>query len=99
MTYQVKITAFANNAAKQLNPEIKKAAKAALKELAENPSLGKELQTELSGFWFYRFLRYRIVYKADTQKKIIIVWAIGHRRDIYETMSEHLHSLSPEESK
>jgi mRNA interferase RelE/StbE len=99
MTFQVKITAFANNAAKQLNPEIKKAAKAALKELAENPYLGKELQTELSGFWSYRFLRYRIVYKTDTQKKIIIVWAIGHRRDIYETMSEHVQSFSPEESK
>lgn len=92
MTYQVKITAFANNAARNLNPEIKKAAKAALQKLAENPLLGKELQTELSGFWSYRFLRYRIVYKADTQKKNIIVWAIGHRRDIYETMSEHVQS-------
>ena len=99
MTYQVKITAFANNAAKKLNPEIKKTAKAALKKLAENPYLGKELQTELSGFWSYRFMRYRIVYKADTQKKIIIVWAIGHRRDIYETISEHVQSFSPEESK
>ncbi len=94
MTYQVKITAFANNAAKKLSPEIKRAAKAALKELAENHYLGKELQTELSGFWYFRFLRYRIVFKADTQKKIIIVWAIGHRRDIYETMSEHIQSLS-----
>lgn len=99
MAYQVKITAFANNAAKKLNPEIKKAAKAALKELAENPYLGKELQTELSGFWSYRLLRYRIVFKANTQKKNIIVWAIGHRRDIYETMSEHIQSFSPDEPK
>jgi mRNA interferase RelE/StbE len=99
MTYQVKITGFVNNAAKKLNPEIKKAAKAALKELAKNPSLGKELQTELSGFWSYRFLRYRIVFKVYTQKKLIIVWAIGHRRDIYETMNEHIQSFSPNESK
>jgi mRNA interferase RelE/StbE len=69
------------------------------KELAQNPYLGKELQAELSGFWSYRFQRYRIVFKADTQKKIIIVWAIGHRRDIYETMSEHVLSFSPEESE
>ena len=99
MTYQVKITVFANNAAKKLSPEIKKAAKTALKELAENPYLGKELQAELSGFWSFRFLRYRIVYKADTQKKIIIVWAIGRRRDIYETMSEHILGVSPEETE
>ena len=91
MTYQVKITACANNAAKKLNPEIKKAAKLALRELAENPYLGKEMQTELSGFWSYRFLRYRIIFKADVRRKRIIVWAIGHRRDIYETMSEHIH--------
>ncbi len=99
MTYQVKITGSANNSAKKLSPEVKKAAKAALRELAENPFLGKELQVELSGFWTYRFLRYRIVFKTDIQKKIIIVWAIGHRRDIYETMSEHIPFFSSEESK
>ena len=97
MVYQVKITAFANDAAKKLSPEIKKAAKAALRDLAENPYLGKELQSELSGYWSCRFLRYRIVYKADTQKKILIVYAIGRRRDIYETLSEHLSSFPPEE--
>jgi len=99
MTYQVKLTTFANNAAGRLSPEIKKAARAPLKELAENPFLGKELQAELSGFWSHRFLRYRIVYKTDVEKKIIIVWAIGHRRDIYETMSEHFLGFSQSDSK
>ncbi len=96
MIYQVKLTVSANDVAKKLNPEIKKLAKKALKELAKDPFLGKELQTELSGFWSYRFLRYRIIYKADIQKKIIIIWAIGRRRDIYETLSEHLQSFSTE---
>jgi mRNA interferase RelE/StbE len=94
MSFQGKLTVSASNVAKKLNPEIKKVAKKALKELAKDPFLGKELQTELSGFWSYRFLRYRIIYKADIQKKIIIVWAIGHRRDVYETLSEHIQSLS-----
>lgn len=96
MLYQVKITSFANDIAKRLSSEIKKAAKAAFKELAENPYLGKELQTELSGFWSYRFLRYRIVYKVDRQEKTIIVWAIGHRRDIYETINDHMRNISGE---
>jgi len=90
MKYQVKITAYANSQAKKLNPEVKKAARDALRELAENPYLGKELQRELSGFWSYRFLRYRIVYQADPEEKTIIIWAIGHRRDIYETFGNHL---------
>ncbi|MBN1932252.1 MAG: type II toxin-antitoxin system RelE/ParE family toxin [Desulfobacterales bacterium] len=93
MVYRAKITPFANKEAKKLNPEVKRAAKAALKELAQNPYLGKELQHELSGFRSYRFLRYRIIYKADTEKKIIIVWAIGHRHDIYETFGNHLLSV------
>jgi mRNA interferase RelE/StbE len=90
MTYKVKISSFANRTAKKFSPEIKKAAKAALKELAQNPFLGKELQAELSGFWSYKFLRYRIVFKIDTTKKNIVVWAIDHRRDIYATLSNHL---------
>jgi mRNA-degrading endonuclease RelE of RelBE toxin-antitoxin system len=65
MVFQVKVTSHANEVAKKLTPEIRKAAKAALKELALNPFIGKELQAELSGFWTLRFLRYRIIYKTD----------------------------------
>jgi mRNA-degrading endonuclease RelE of RelBE toxin-antitoxin system len=46
MPFQVKVTSHANEIGKKLNPEIRKAAKAALKGLALNPYLGKELQTE-----------------------------------------------------
>jgi mRNA interferase RelE/StbE len=90
MPFQVKVTSHANEAGKKLNPEIRKAAKVALKELALNPYLGKELQVELSGFWSLRFLRYRIIYRVDVPQKIIIVWAIGHRRDIYEAFNEYV---------
>lgn len=96
MLFQIKVTAFANERGKQLSPEIKKAAKAALKELAQNPDLGKELQAELSGFKSYRFMRYRIVYKIDTENKHVVVWAIGHRRDIYENLGDTLLTLPPE---
>ena len=75
MTYQVKITPFAISAAKKLSPEVRKAAKAAMKELAQNPYLGKELQAELSGFWSYKFLRYRIVFKINATGKNVFVWA------------------------
>jgi mRNA interferase RelE/StbE len=88
MSYQVKFTVQASNVTKRLPPEIKKAAKEALKQLAGNPELGKELQAELAGFRSYRFNRYRIVFKVAPEKKVIVVWAVGHRRDIYENFSE-----------
>jgi mRNA interferase RelE/StbE len=89
MPCQVKATSFANEAGKKLNPDIRRAAKAALKELTLDPYQGKELQAELSGFWSFRFLRYRLIYKVDIRQKIIVVWAIGHLRDIHETLGEH----------
>ena len=90
MLYRIKITSFANDFGKKLSPEIKDAVKAALKELAQNPNLGKELQEDLRGFRSYRIMRYRVIYKVDTLDKNIVIWAIGHRRDIYENLSDLL---------
>lgn len=96
MLYQVKLTHSANEIGKQLSPKIKQVARQAFKELAENPFVGKELQAELSSFRSYRFMRYRIIYRIDTESKQVIVWAIGHRRDIYETLGEHLLTQTPD---
>jgi len=90
MPYLVKLTAYFNDVAKRLPPEIKKSAREALRQIAKNPDIGKELQVELIGFRFYRFMRYRIVYKVIPEKKRIVVWAIGRRRDIYENFSEQI---------
>lgn len=88
MSFQVKFTVHPSEVAKELPPEIKKAAKKALRQLEENSDLGKELQAELTGFRSYRFMRYRIVYRVVPAKKIVVVWAVGHRRDIYENFSD-----------
>ena len=90
MPYQVKLTVSANEVAKSLPPEIKKAAKESIRQIAKNPDIGKELQVELAGFRTFRFMRYRIVYRVNLEKKLVVIWAIGHRRDIYENFSEHL---------
>ena len=90
MSYHVKLTACSSDVAKKLPPEIKKFAKEALRQIAKNPDIGKELQAELIGFRSYRFMRYRIVYKVIPEKKRIVVWAIGRRRDIYENFSEQI---------
>ena len=89
MKYGIYVTLFAENLAqKNFAPEIKKAAREALKEIAKNPYLGKELQEQLTGFLSYKFMRYRIVYQLDTQTKQIIVWGVGHRSTIYEAVTD-----------
>ena len=99
MRYQVKLTATVNEIGKKFSPEITTAARIALTQLAQNPHLGKELHGDLMGFRSYRFLRYRIIYRFNTVEKIVFVWAIGHRRDIYENLSELIIKRSTEFAK
>jgi addiction module RelE/StbE family toxin len=90
MLYQVKFTQTASNAVSSFHPDIKKHIKASLKNLALHPYRGKALQEDLFGFLSYRVQRYRIVYKVIDQDKIIIVYMVGHRRNIYELFSKGL---------
>lgn len=90
MSYQVKLTVYANEVAKSLPPETKKVAKESIRKIAENPDIGKALQVELAGFRSFRFMRYRIVYRVNIEEKLVVIWAIGNRRDIYENFSEYL---------
>lgn len=96
MKYSIYVTPFAEKIVqKNLAPEIKKAARVALKELVKNPYLGKELQAQLTGFFSHKFMRYRIVYQIDIQAKKIIVWGVGHRSTIYEAVTEQYLKTEP----
>jgi len=88
--YRVLLTASAVSVLQKLHPEIRKAARDTLRELARHPFSGKELQAELRGFRSYRFRRYRIIFRVHPDRKELVVWAIGHRRDIYETFGQYL---------
>lgn len=65
----------------------KRQIKDAVERLAAEPAIGKRLTHELSGLWSYRCGDYRIIYRVEHQRVLIIVLAVGHRRDIYQTLS------------
>lgn len=51
---------------------------------AENPrQLGLALQGRLRGYWRYRVGDYRILCDIQDEVVIVLVLAIGHRRDVY----------------
>lgn len=85
---RVKLTATAAEMLNNLHPDIKKQLKTILKELYKSPYMGKSLRNELVGFRSLKMKRYRIVYQMDDGCKTVIVYAIGHRRDIYEVITE-----------
>lgn len=86
--YGIKLTSSAAETFKRLPPEVKKQIKAALKALYKTPHLGKSLQNELAGFRSFKIKRFRCIYQIDDQTETLIVYAIGHRRDIYEVIAE-----------
>jgi mRNA interferase RelE/StbE len=71
-----------------LHPTVKKQLKSILKELYKNPYLGKELRDKLIDFRSLKMKGYRAIYQIDNRNKKAIVYAIGHRRDIYETVTK-----------
>lgn len=90
--YKVKLTETVSKTLTNFHPDIKKSIKASLNEIAQTPYSGKELQEDLHGFLSYGLKRYRIIYKVDDRRKIITVYMVGRRRDIYELFSEYLKS-------
>ena len=72
---------------RHLPPELKRPIKSALQALGRDPALGEPLQRELEGRWKYRVRRFRIVYAFDRGSRILRVFAVGHRRTIYEEVA------------
>ena len=63
--------------------EAKKRIENKLKELKENPELGKPLVGKLSGLWTIRFGKYRAIYQIRKNELLIIILKLGHRKNIY----------------
>ncbi|MDH5430039.1 MAG: type II toxin-antitoxin system RelE/ParE family toxin [Nitrospirota bacterium] len=73
---------------RHLSPDLRRSIKAAVRALCVNPSEGAPLVQELEGLWKYRVSRFRIVYAIDRKRKVIRVMAVGHRRSVYEKVTE-----------
>ena len=61
--------------------------KDAAEEIAKDPLVGKPLTRELKGRFSYRAGDYRIIYRVYHSEIVVLILALGHRRDIYEKIS------------
>jgi len=53
-------------------------------EGCKNPRyFGEPLKGAYAGFWRYRIGNYRVICDIADEKIIVLVLAIGHRRDVY----------------
>ena len=88
MMYNVKLTKEATDNIVALPVKKKRQIRDAIQRIAEDPSVGKSLTNRLSGLCSYRSGNYRIIYKILHQQILIIVLAIGHRKDIYKKVTK-----------
>ena len=73
-----------------LHPDLKQSIKSAIRAIAANPECGEPLQRELDGLRKYRVRRFRIVYAVEQKRRVIRLMAVGHRRTVYEELTDRL---------
>lgn len=88
--YSVLYTSEARSFIEACDKKIKRQLKAAVERIAATPAIGKRLTQELSRFWAYRAGDYRIIYRVSHSEIVVVIIAIGHRRDVYEKISRKL---------
>ncbi|MGH7930177.1 MAG: type II toxin-antitoxin system RelE family toxin [Candidatus Binatia bacterium] len=82
--YQLDIPPHIAEIFRHLAPDLKRGIKQALRSLSADPFAGTPLIGELAGLWRIKVRRFRIVYEFDRKARMIRIFAIGHRREIYE---------------
>jgi mRNA interferase RelE/StbE len=84
MTYRIQIAPAAVRQLRKLDPQARRRVQAAIELLAAEPRPpgGKELIGG-DGEWRVRTGDYRIVYEVHDQVLVVLVIAVGHRREVY----------------
>lgn len=84
MTYRIEVAPAALRQLRKLDPAARRRVQAAIELLAEQPRpSGAKKLTGGEGEWRVRTGDYRIIYEIHDQVLLLLVVAIGHRREIY----------------
>ena len=75
---------------RSLHPDLKQPIKAAVRAIVADPECGVPLRRELEGLRKFRVRRFSIVYAIDRKSSTIRLMAVGHRRSIYEELTNQL---------
>ena len=85
MTYRVEVALAALRQLRKLDPPARRRVQAAVELLADQPRpSGAKKLVGGEGEWRVRTGDYRIVYEVHDNVMVVLVVAIGHRRDIDE---------------
>lgn len=85
MIWRIEWDERARKELRSLDPSIQKQILRYLRErLLENPrQFGRELVGNKAGLWRYRIQDYRVICHIKDQSFVVLVVAVGHRKEIY----------------
>jgi mRNA interferase RelE/StbE len=84
MSYRVEVAPAAVRQLRKLDPTARRRVQAAIELLAQEPRpSGAKKLAGGEGEWRVRTGDYRIVYEISDTVLLVLVVAVGHRRDIY----------------
>lgn len=85
MTYAITVARRAARQLRNLDPQARRRVQAAIELLADEPRpTGAVKLVGGDGEWRVRTGDYRVTYEINDGELLILVVAVGHRRDIYE---------------
>ena len=84
--YKLVYTSEARSQIHGLGHKIQSQIKKALERLAQDPSQGKRLTGDLDPLWSYRSGDYRIIYQVFHKDVLVVIVAVGNRKDVYKRL-------------
>lgn len=82
--YHIIVAPSAKRELREISKLYKEAVTEAIKELKEDPFLGKPLDREFTGRFSYKIGVFRIIYKVNKENKTVFIFTAGHRSKIYD---------------
>lgn len=86
--YEIFYTREAERGIRKLDESVRRIVRNAIEALSLDPEKGKPLSHSLAGVRSLRAADYRIVYRIEDARLVIIVIAVGHRRDVYRRLEK-----------
>ena len=83
MIYQVELARSAEREFHALAPAVRRRVTAALIRLENEPRGRGSRKLSQGPGWRQRVGDYRVLYEVDDEARVVTVYAIGHRRDVY----------------
>ncbi|MCM6763127.1 type II toxin-antitoxin system RelE/ParE family toxin [Rathayibacter sp. ZW T2_19] len=86
MTFRIELEPSAVRQLRKLDPQDRRRVQAALELLADDPRPpASTMLVNSGGAWRVRVGDFRIVYEIEDDRLIVLVLALGHRREIYRS--------------